>query len=443
MTRPVEGRRRLVHFSMGGLAFLLKYLTLPQASLCAGGAVLFNRFLLPRIGPGLFRPAEEKHPWRSGIVIYPIAVLVLLVLFGDRMEVAAAGWVIMAAGDAAAGYFGRRYGGRSLPWNRGKSWAGSGAFVFASTAASWAVLAWMGRRPVEAALLAVPTGFFAAFVEALPWRLDDNLTVPILGSLFLRGLLEVSPQHLLATAPALRDAFVAGALANLALAWAFGRLRLVDRSGAVAGFLVGLLTWTFAGWRGYLILTAFFALGSGATRLGRRRKERAGVAQEKHGARSARHALANCGVAVFLGLLLAASPFPGVFVLAFVCAYATAAFDTVSSEIGQAYGGRPVLITTLRAVPVGTNGAVTWIGTLAGLAASLIVAGLASATGFLSSDLVGIVSVAAFIGSTADSILGATLETRGLMDNDAVNFSNTLIGALSGIGIAALVAAPV
>jgi len=48
--------------------------------------------------------------------------------------------------------------------------------------------------------------------------------------------------------------------------------------------------------------------------------------------------------------------------------------------------------------------------------------------------------IAAFIGSTADSLLGATLEAKGLMDNDAVNFSNTLAGALAGLGLAELMA---
>ena len=125
------------------------------------------------------------------------------------------------------------------------------------------------------------------------------------------------------------------------------------------------------------------------------------------------------------------------------CALATAACDTVSSEIGQAYGGRPVLITTLRPVPVGTDGAITWVGTLAGGLAALAVGGCASATGLLASDLLGIVTVAALLGSAADSFLGATLEAQGLLDNEAVNFSNTLLGALAGIGLAALLAVPV
>jgi uncharacterized protein (TIGR00297 family) len=96
------------------------------------------------------------------------------------------------------------------------------------------------------------------------------------------------------------------------------------------------------------------------------------------------------------------------------------------------------MITTLRPVPVGTDGAVSLVGTLAGFAAAAVVGLIALALGLVGLPSLAIVLVAAFIGSSADSLLGATLERRGLMDNDAVNFSNTLIGALSGIGGALL-----
>jgi uncharacterized protein (TIGR00297 family) len=432
-----ETTRRLVHAGMGGLAFVLAYLTPPQAAALAGGAILFNLWVLPRLGGGrLFRPGERRAPWKSGIILYPASVLILIVLFHDRMEVAAAAWVMMAAGDAAAGWAGRRFGGARLPWNRTKTAAGTTAFALASGPAMGAVLVWMGRTPAEAAWMAASACLFGAFVESLPWRLDDNLTVPILGALFLAGLAQVETARLAAARPDLaRDALV-GAAVNLAVAVLFRRLGSVTRSGMIAGFAVGALTWAFAGWRGYAVLLAFFLLGTATTRMGLRRKKRAGIAHET---RSARHALANCGVAVYLAFLSAAAGAPAVFLFAFVCAYATAAFDTVSAEIGEAYGGRPVLITTLRRVAPGTDGAVSFVGTLAGLAAALAVAGLAAGLGLLDAPRIGIVLAAAFAGSTVDSVLGATLEARGLMDNESVNFSNTLIGALAGIGLLALV----
>src|SRR5207249_606927 len=226
--------------------------------------------------------------------------------------------------------------------------------------------------------------------------------------------------------PALGRSFLAGVACNAVLAVLFRRSGAVDRSGMIAGFLVGVLTFTFAGWRGFLVLIAFFVLGSATTRAGLRRKERLGIAQEKKGARSGRHALANCGVAVYLAFLAASAARPEIYALAFVCAYATAAFDTVSSQIGRAYGRRPLLITTFRPVAAGTNGAISWIGTLSGCAAAVVVCAVAITVGYLDPRWSAVVLAAAFVGSTADSVLGATLETRGLIDNEAVNFSNTL-----------------
>src|SRR4029077_6177331 len=134
-------------------------------------------------------------------------------------------------------------------------------------------------------------------------------------------------------APELRRSFLWGVAWNALLAVLFRRGGTVDRSGMIAGFAVGVLTFTLAGWRGFLVLVTFFVLGSATTRFGLRRKERLGIAQEKKGARSARHALANCGVALYLAFLAACASRPEIFSLAFVCSYATAAFDTVSSEI--------------------------------------------------------------------------------------------------------------
>jgi len=427
--------RGLVHLGAGFLALSLKVLTVPQAALLAALAVVFNYAVLARIGGDrLFRDGERRAPLDSGIHLYPFAVLLLVLLFGWRPEVAAAGWVIMAAGDPAARAAGRTFGGRRLPWNGMKTYAGSAAFALAAGLACAGILVYMGRPLREAALLAVPTALFAAFVESLPWRLNDNLTVPLLSALFLCGLVGARVERLPEILPAMGEPLLLALAVNLVLAVVFRNAGTVDRSGMVAGFAVGTLTWTLGGWRVFVILIAFFVLGSGTTRLGRRRKERLGVAQAKHGARSARHALANCGVGVYLAGLAATAPAPGLYLLSFVCAYATAAFDTVSSEIGQAWGGRPVMITTLRPVPIGTDGAVSLVGTLAGFVAAAAVGLIAVGLGLLGPAALAIVLVAAFIGSSADSFLGATLERRGLMDNDAVNFSNTLIGALSGIG---------
>jgi uncharacterized protein (TIGR00297 family) len=104
--------------------------------------------------------------------------------------------------------------------------------------------------------------------------------------------------------------------------------------------------------------------------------------------------------------------------------------DTLSSEVGGLYDG-PRLVTTLRRVEPGTDGAITPQGELAGLVGAGIIAGIA-ALFFDLGPLPALAIVGAgFVGMTVDSLLGATLEGETL-DNQAVNFLATLAGAVAG-----------
>jgi uncharacterized protein (TIGR00297 family) len=108
---------------------------------------------------------------------------------------------------------------------------------------------------------------------------------------------------------------------------------------------------------------------------------------------------------------------------------AEATADTVSSEIGQAMGHRARLVTTGQVVPAGTDGGVTTAGTVAGLAAAAVVVAIGSGHHALWSTQV-VTWRAAAAGLYLDSLLGATIERRGWMGNDLVNFSSTLCAAV-------------
>jgi uncharacterized protein (TIGR00297 family) len=77
-------------------------------------------------------------------------------------------------------------------------------------------------------------------------------------------------------------------------------------------------------------------------------------------------------------------------------------------------------------------------GTAAGIAASLVIAVLGAAVGLYPWLGVAVIVLAAFAGTTLESILGATVERRGLLDNEAMNFLNTLVGALVAVGLTLL-----
>ncbi|HEX9940540.1 MAG TPA: TIGR00297 family protein [Thermoanaerobaculia bacterium] len=433
-----ELARKVVHMGVGLIAFSLRYLGPFWSAVCAASALAFNLFLLPKIGGRkLWREAEHAAGASIGIILYPLAVLLLILVFYQRLEVAAATWGILAFGDGMASVAGMSFGRRKLPWNPRKSWVGSLAYVVFGGFAAFALLVWTapGRyeRPFALAV-AFATALFAAALESLPQGLDDNIGVPLVSGLFLLGLVLTEGrwgEFLAQDGLPLR--LLLAVAVNAALAVAAYAARTVNRSGVVVGFLVGFVIYAFLDWRGYLLLLAFFVLGSAATKLGYRKKEAAKLAQENKGRRGARHALANAGVATACAVFAALTPHPVLFALAFAGAFATAAADTSSSEIGQLIGRRTFLVTNFRPVPRGTEGAVSLEGTLAGILAAAVIAVLGAALGLFSWHGVLPVVFAAFVGTTFESVVGAALERRQLLDNEALNFLNTLVGALVAV----------
>ncbi len=226
-----------------------------------------------------------------------------------------------------------------------------------------------------------------------------------------------------------------GLVVTAAFAVAARLLRSVSLSGAVAGAVVTFLLWI--AWPPlFLAELAVFVLTVAATRAGYHRKQQLGTAEEP-GGRSGSQVLANLAVATSAALLATYVHKP---LLMFGCAgaLAEAAADTISSEMGQALGSEPVLITSIRPVPVGTNGGVSGPGTLAGIAAAAIVAGVTVLVHAVPGYGFAIAAIAGIAGMLFDSVLGATLERARALNNDQVNFSSTLFAAALAVLIASL-----
>lgn len=204
------------------------------------------------------------------------------------------------------------------------------------------------------------------------------------------------------------------------------RLGMASPRGALGGVLVGAPVYAFLGPRGFALLILFVVGGSALTRLGYDRKRRAGGAQEHGGRRGARNALANAGVAVLCALLYALD-LSEAFSAAYVAAVGAAFADTAESEVGQLSRRPPRLVTTLRKVSPGTDGAVSLPGTLAGVAAAGLTAGLGLALGLVGGwGTALLVALCAFLGTVADSLIGARLPRLG---NEATNVLCTLVAA--------------
>ena len=207
-------------------------------------------------------------------------------------------------------------------------------------------------------------------------------------------------------------------------------LRAATAAAAIMGFLICfILAQSPEVWTPFSVypishpalsaLVAVFLLSFAATKFGRARKEARGLSESRSG-RKASQIVANLGVAA---LFAAAGRYEGS-----IAALAEAAADTVSSEIGQAVGGPTRLLTTWRAVPQGTDGGISLIGTTTGLVAAVVIVAIGEGRHPLSGKAT--VFLAASAGLFFDSLLGATTERRGWMGNDLVNFASTLVAAL-------------
>ncbi|MDX1632286.1 MAG: DUF92 domain-containing protein, partial [Thermoanaerobaculia bacterium] len=364
------------------------------------------------------------------------AILILVLVFPSRLEIAAAVWGILAFGDGTATLAGRILGRRSLPWNRKKTWIGSLAFCGFGTVASSLLLSWTAPGvPLPFALgVCGATSLLAAAVESLPHGLDDNLGVPLVSGLFLSCLLWTRGrwvEHL--SSPGMEEGlFWATGLIALLSVSAYG-IRSVDASGAAGGFSVATTAWIGLGWEGFLVLGTFFALGTLFTRVGHRAKQARGIAQERDGRRTLRHVLSNGGVGTAAALFAATTELSAPFRLAFVGSLAAAMADTAASEIGKLSSRNPVLLTTARRVPPGTRGAISPLGTAAAILSSLVVAAMAAVTGILSWAAIIPVVVAALLATTTESLIGPVLEESGLVDSHGLNFLNSVTGALLAV----------
>jgi uncharacterized protein (TIGR00297 family) len=192
-------------------------------------------------------------------------------------------------------------------------------------------------------------------------------------------------------------------------------------------------------------LALLFVLTFLATRAGRRVKAEAGLAERRHG-RSSAQVIANLSIAglavsglgfglVMRGEVCCGTPYYKIWVwpamtLMCLAAMVEATADTVSSEIGQAFGGRPVMLLTLQRVDAGADGAVTLLGSLAGITGAAFVAVVGMWALRLRPSQAAIALFAGICGLFFDSFLGATVERRGWIGNDLVNFTSTLFAAV-------------
>lgn len=188
--------RKIIHIGTGPF-FVLCWLLFNHSAINRYLAALVPlaftlQFLL--IGTGVMKDeASVKAMSRSGDrreilrgpLFYGIIFVILTIIYWKSSPIGIVGLMLMCGGDGLADIFGRKWGARKLPWNKGKSLAGSigmllGGWIF-SVLIVWIFIA-NGIFLVSINSYLIPItiiSLICTLVESLPIKDIDNITITL------------------------------------------------------------------------------------------------------------------------------------------------------------------------------------------------------------------------------------------------------------------------
>lgn len=343
-----ENLRKLIHILFGLPIFLLLFLNWWQATLIAFIAFIHNIFILPLYGRKIFRAK-----WDRGIILYPLSVMLVLILFRERLWVAAAAWSLLSFSDGLASIVGKK-SNRKLPWNKEKTLHGTGAFIISGVILSpffyWLI---KGSFSVRELLIVISAVILTGLFESFDTGVDDNIIVPFAFLYFFRvgEIVRLSP-------------FSAIEVKMLIIIAVFSFLvyvfKLLDLPGTISAFIVGTGVLHFGGIKIFIILLGFFLLSETASFFKKSHK-----GSIKRGWQSV---WAKGGPALLFSIL----GFPQ----GAVVSLAEATYDTVATEIGSVSGSFVFSPIKMKRVKRGESGGISPEGSIAGFFSAFLLLGL-------------------------------------------------------------------
>jgi uncharacterized protein (TIGR00297 family) len=217
--------------------------------------------------------------------------------------------------------------------------------------------------------------------------------------------------------------------------------RILDRNGCILAFIMGMIIGLMGSLVWLVLLLIFLFSSFAATRYRYELKRKRKVAEPKGGKRGFENVLANGYVPMVIALLSFPYPSPIPYIdktvatVMYITAIAAAASDTLASEIGV-FAKRTYMITSWKKVKAGVNGGVSALGTGCALFAAFyatiigwLLIGLWSS--YLPSNPIYILIplLLGFLGCHIDSLLGATLENKGMLTGSRVNLLSIFLAS--------------
>lgn len=265
--------------------------------------------------------------------------------------------------------------------------------------------------------IALAGGISAALMETVKSDADRRILVLIaLATVFAIFKVYIPSASIESLAIAFAISFI---LSLMAL-----KAGIADESGLMSATLIGTITILFTNLKFFAILLFFYLLGSAITKYKYSLKANLGIAEPAGGARGFSNVFGNSLAPLFFAMNYGVTK-EEIFAIAFIASVATALGDTMASEIGKT-AKNVYLITNFKKVKPGTNGGISTIGEIGAVLGCILVSLIAFSLGIMPLSFLLPVTLSALIAIHIDSILGATLETRGYLNNSAVNFLATL-----------------
>jgi uncharacterized protein (TIGR00297 family) len=212
---------------------------------------------------------------------------------------------------------------------------------------------------------------------------------------------------------------------------------ILDGPGIATAIILGTIVGVLGHWTWLVILLSFLAAGSAATKWRWEEKSAKGFAESEDGHRKWSNVVANGGIPGVIAIFAFMNESWDSLLPVYGSAIAVAAADTFASEFG-CVDPRVRMITTMNKCEPGLNGGWSPNGQVAAFIGAFIIAILTWALGWLlqggsttgAMTFIGVVTIVGWIGCQIDSLLGATLENRGLIGKGQVNALSIAAGAL-------------
>ncbi len=337
-----------------------------------------------------------------GTLYYPVGILSsYLILYNLPLYYFHSSLMVLSLSDTLANFAGRIQKGniRIRTFHDSKSLFGIAAYTISAGFILWLILSDYLTLSIPYILFAL---LWAVILEIASMRGSDNFSIPVGLALFflLTERYEVDYIYLSAILVALAPA-----------CFLLFRFNILTRRGSFVAFLLGFYLAGIGGWPWLMSVLLFFLSSAAFTKLHHALKGH----RTKSTARNAWQVIANIIWAVTSSALFLLTG-NEIFILLFIAFVAAVTADTWASEIGPLLNKRCVSLSTMRTVPAGTNGGISFFGSLAALTGATVISSLSYYLffGTWQWDIIAILSVSAFLACFADSMLGAFAEEKML-----------------------------